>query len=384
MTWHKGGVAVLACLLAGCAKEKVAEVASDPPVVIASSGEVTLAADSAKRKQIKIEPVVVAEVPQHEVIAPGKIEANPNRVSRVVLPLAGRIAAVLARLGDQVQAGAPLITLESPDGDAAVSANLQAQSQISQAKSALLKAQSDVDRTKDLYAHSAIAKKEVLNAEAALAQAQATLDQAVVVQKQALRRLEILGLNPNELGQKLTVRAPISGKILELNVAPGEFRNDLSAPLLTIADLSSVWVASDVPETDIRFIDPGEQITIELTAYPGETFRGKVTRIADTVDPQTRTVKVRAEMDNARGRLRPEMFGKIRHIEGTLALPVIPASAIVQGESRNIVYKVSGKDTFTPVAVKLGDRVGDRVSILDGLQKGDLVVTDGVMLLRGN
>lgn len=384
MRTRLSGLAILAVMLASCTNEKEPEKPADPPVKVGANGEVTLPADSAKRKHLKIESVVLADVPVNEVIAPGKIEANTNRMSRVVLPLAGRISSVLVKLGDQVQAGSPLITLESPDSDAAVSGNLQAQAQISQANSALLKAQSDVERTRDLYAHSAIAKKEVLNAEAALSQVQANLDQAVAIQKQAIRRLEILGLTPSDFGQKLTLRASISGKILELNVAPGEFRNDLSAPLLVIADLSSVWVASDVPESDIRFIDPGEGITIELTAYPGEIFHGKVTRIADTVDAQTRTVKVRAEMDNSRGRLRPEMFGKIRHIEGSRQLPVIPMSAIVQGEAQNIVYKVSGKDTFLPVEVRLGQKAGERISVLAGLKEGDQVVTDGVMLLRGN
>ncbi len=373
-----------AALLISCEKQKEAEKPVDPPIKISATGEVTLPAGSAKRKQLKIESVVLADVPIHEVVAPGKIEANPNRVSRVVLPLAGRISSVLVKLGDQVESGSPLITLESPDSDAAVSTNLQAQAQISQARSGLLKAQSDLERTKDLYAHNAIAKKEVLNSEAALAQAQSNLDQALALQKQAQRRLEILGLTPGDFGQKLTIRASLSGKILELNVVPGEYRNDLSAPLLTIADLSTVWVASDVQETDIRFIDPGEAITVELTAYPGEIFRAKVMRIADMVDPQTRTVKVRAEVNNAKGRLRPEMFGKIRHVEGSQQRPVIPMSAIVQGEGQNIVYKVSGNDTFLPVAVKLGEKTGERIAVSEGLKKGDQVVTDGVMLLRGN
>jgi len=83
-----------------------------------------------------------------------------------------------------------------------------------------------------------------------------------------------------------------------VSVVPGEFRNDLNANVITIADLSTVWVASDVAESDIRFIRLGERVDIELTAYPGETFHGQVTRLADSVDPQTRTIKVRAEMAN--------------------------------------------------------------------------------------
>ncbi len=327
--------------------------------------------------------MTVADSPANEIVAPGKIEVNPNRISHVVLPVAGHVVSVLVKLGDSVQQGAPLLRLESPDTDAAVSAYLQGQATVAQAKSALLKANADLERTRDLYDHNAIAKKEVLNAESAGAQAQAVVDQAKAAVQQALRRLEILGLTPDKFGQQLTVHAPLSGKVLELNVAPGEFRNDLSASLITVADLSSVWVASDVPESEIRFIRAGERIDIEMTAFPGETFHGRVTRLADVVDPQTRTIKVRAELDNSKGRLRPEMFGRIRHVGGAERLPMVPASAVVQSEGSNVVYREVSRGVFEPVIVRLGERAGNRVPVRSGLKAGDRVVTDGVMLLKG-
>src|SRR5262249_39717318 len=147
-------------------------------------------------------------------------------------------------------------------------------------------------------------KREVLDAQNAVTQAQAALDQAHAVRAQALRRLEILGLKPGALQQRVVVRAPLSGNVLEINVVPGEYRNDPTAAVMTIADLSTVWISSDVPESAIRLIQIGERVEISLVAYPGETFVGRVTRIADTVDQQTRTVKVRAEMNNPQGRFR--------------------------------------------------------------------------------
>ena len=110
--------------------------------------------------------------------------------------------------------------------------------------------------------------------------------------EQAGRRLDLLGLQREQFGQKIAVKAPISGKVLELTVAPNEYRNDTNASLMTIGDLSHVWVSSDVPETSIRFIKPGEHVDMELQAYPGRVFRARVKRIADTVDPVTRTIKV--------------------------------------------------------------------------------------------
>lgn len=348
------------------------------------TGVVAFPPDSPKLRQIKVEAVKEQSVPSEEVNSPGKVEANPNRLSRVLLPVTGRIMEVLVKIGDSVKAGDPLLSVESPDSDAALSAYLQAEAGITQAKAALAKAKADLDRVHDLYEHNAVAKKEVVNAEAVNTQAVAAVEQAQAGSKQALRRLEILGLKPGQFGQRVVVRAPLSGKVLELSVAPGEFRNDPNASLMTIADLSSVWVSADIPETQIRLVQVGERVDIELEAYPGEKFVGKVAQIADTVDPQTRTVKVRVEMANPRGRFRPEMFAKMRHVDGVTKKPVVPASAVVQGDGQNVVFQQLEPGRFRQTSVTLGSRVGDQVAVLSGLAPGDHVAVDGVMLLKSN
>jgi membrane fusion protein, heavy metal efflux system len=378
-------IALAACcflLIAACSKEKAAETAA-AALAPAKPGQVVIPADSPKLAQLRIEPVQVKEVPEDEIVAPGKIEANPNRVSHVVLPLAGRIASVNVRLGDAVRQGDVVVSIESPDADAAMSAYLQSQSAITQAKANLIKSQADLDRAKDLFEHNAIAKKEVLNAENANAQAQAAFEQAGATSKQALSRLQILGLTPGVFGQKVAVKAPISGKVLEISVVPGEYRNDTNASLMTISDLSTVWVAADVPENAIRLIKLNERIDIELTAFPGEKFAGRVARIADTVDPQTRTIKVRAEMDNRNGRLRPEMYGRIHHEEGTKRMPVVPAGAVIQGDGQNAVYVEVKPGVFQLTKVTVGNRAGDVFPIVDGVKAGDRIVVDGTMLLKG-
>ncbi|MBI5282708.1 MAG: efflux RND transporter periplasmic adaptor subunit [Candidatus Solibacter usitatus] len=377
------GLLLLAGLLAGCSKS--GDGAKAPAVAAAAGpGEVVIAPDSPKLRQIKVEIVKEADVPVDEVDAPGRIEVNPNRVSRVVTPVAGRITQVFVKLGDAVKEGEPVATIESPDADVAISAYLQADSALGQMKANLLKAQADLERTRDLLEHQAIAKKEVLNAENAMAQAKAQVEQAVAAREQASRRLAILGLKAGEFGQKITLRAPVPGKVLELSVVPGEFRNDTNQPLLTVADLSTVWIASDVPETAIRFIKVGEALDLELSAYPGEHFRARVKRIADAVDPTTRTVKVRAELQNPIGRLLPEMFGRIRHVEGMKAMPVVPAAAVLQGQSGSYLYVETGPGRFRQTGVQTANRAGGLLGIAGGIKAGDRVVTDGVMLLKGN
>lgn len=392
MTFARGflpGAAVLAALaLSSCGGEPKSEAQDARPAPSASAvsrpGYVNIPADSPQLKQIRSEPAATSMVPVGSVSAPGKVEANANRLSHVVLPLTGRITTVLAKIGDFVRQGQPVLTVESTDADAAVSSYTQAQAGVTQAKSVLAKAQTDLDRERDLFENGAVPQKDVLNAQAIVVQAQAAVEQAQAAAEQARRRLQILGIAPGAFGQRVTVNAPISGKVLEMSVVNGEFRNDLSAPLMTIADLSSVWVTSDVPETAIRLIKNGEPVRIELAAYPQETFRGRVTLIGDTVDAQTRTVKVRAELTNPDGRLKPEMFGKIQLAEQTESRPTVPASAVIAADGRSYVWRENGPGAFEKVAVTTGVQVDGRIAILEGLTARDRVVVDGVMLLVAN
>lgn len=370
-------------LIAGCEKKAEAPKAAAAPAS-QKPGEVSIPTDSPKLKQIKVEAAREGEVPVNEVDAPGKIEVNPNRISRVVTPVAGRITQVFVKLGDPVEQGQPVATIESPDADLAISNYLQADSVLGQMKANQLKAQADLDRNRDLLAHQAVAQKEVLNSENALAQAKAQVEQAAAGREQALRRLSILGLKPGQFGQKITLQAPVAGKVLEMSVVPGEFRNDTNQPLLTIADLSNVWIVSDVPETAIRFIRVGESLDIELSAFPGEHQKASVRRIADSVDPTTRTIKVRAELRNPQGRFLPEMFGRVRHVDSTRRMPLVPAQAILQGQSGSYVWVETAPGEFRQTPIQTGSRVGELVGVPAGVGAGDRIVTDGVMLLRGN
>jgi len=380
---YSAAILILAAALAGCGRKEQVVQTANPPESKATNGEVAIPSDSPKLKQIHVEAVRLLDVPTDEVVAPGKIDVNPNQIAHVSLPVAGRVTSVLVHIGDFVEKGKPVLMLESPDVDQAQSAHLQAEAGVNQAKANVLKAQTDLDRVKDLAEHKAIAQKEVLNAENALAQAQSALEQARAGRTHASRRLELFGLKPGEFGQKLMVAAPISGKVLELTVVPGEYRNDTTGPVMTIADLRTVWVSSDVPESSIRFIEVGERLEISLAAYPGETFIGRVKRISDTVDPQTRTVKVRAELDNPRGKFRPEMFGRIRHVEAVKKGIVVPSGAVLQGEGENVVWVERAPGRFAPVSIKLGAKVQEGFAVERGLREGDRVVVDGAMLLKG-
>ena len=338
--------------------------------------------NSPQLEHIRTAPVGQAEVPIEELSAPGKVEPNPGRVSHVALPVAGRIREVMVGLGDSVRQGQVILTVESPDVSATQAALRQAEANISQAKATLAKSEADLARAQDLLANKAIAQKEVLAAETTLAQAKASLDQATAARDESLRKLQLLGLAADGKEQLVSVRAPVPGKVIDLSVTPGEYRNDTSMPVMTIADLGTVWVAADVPETAIRFIRIGEPVAITLSAFPDRVFTGRVKRIGDLVDPQTRTIKVRAELDNSSGQFRPEMFATIRHSQGSKPAMVIPKSALFQQQDRVTVFRKRSRGEFEELPVTVFWQDDNRAAIQGELHSGDQVVVDGVAQLR--
>lgn len=380
-------VVILATLLSSACNRAPDPQAKQPIPAqprIDESGAVHFPADSAQLNRIRVQEVKMERVALEEVIAPGKIEANPNRISRVTLPVAGRMLRVMVGIGDSVSQGQPLLAIESPEVGAITSAYRQAQAQLGQAKASLLKAEADQSRVQDLFAGRAVAQKEVGNSLAVLAQAKAEVEQAQAANEESLRRLQIFNLKPGDPTQEITVRAPLPGKIMEIAVAAGEYRTDTSTSLMTIADLSTVFMAADVPESLIRLFSIGEAVSIQIAAYPQEEIPGRVVGIADSVDAATRTIRVRAKLANPAGRFRPEMFGEIRHEEHFQIVPVISAGAIVQSDKRSIIFREASRGVFEPVTVTFGKQKDGRVPVTSGLKAGDRVVVDGTMLLRGS
>ncbi len=367
----------------GCKTGKQQEEAQPDGSQEQNARLIVLPPDSPMLSEIQVATVSSAELPRVEVTAPGKLRADPNRLAKVELPVTGRITRVLVTLGDAVSEGQTLMEVDSPEAAQAESDVLQARASLAAATAARSKAEADRDRIKDLFEHKAVARKEVLNAETELEQRRQELARARAEAEQTEARLKILGLQRGKFGP-FTLRAPLDGKVIEINAAPGQFWGDISAPLMTIADLSKVWVTSDVPEGDISKIRVGAALDVELTAYPDRSWQVTVFRIADQVDPETHTVTVWAELDNPDGLLRPEMFGRIRYVDEVARLPVIPLGAVVQSESGPFVYRQIELGTFEPVPVELGVRRQQQIAVVDGLQEGNQIVVSGSMLLEGS
>ncbi|MBX7084411.1 MAG: efflux RND transporter periplasmic adaptor subunit [Nannocystaceae bacterium] len=355
------------------AAQTSAPAPADPSIV-------TLPEGSPMLERIVTAAVALHAMPSDEVSTPAQVEIEPSRHARVLLPAPGRISEVRVKLGDRVAAGDVVATLDSPDADAAIAALRQAEADIAAATAALEKAERDVERVRDLFEHGAVAKKEVINADAALAQARAEQSRARAVRQQASRRLQLLGLDPRRDQQTIAVRAPIAGKVLRLDVAPDEYRTDTAEALMEIADLSVLVVAADVAENVIRLIEVGEPVQIELVAFPGEVFDAKVVRIADEVDPETRTIEVHMELPNPEGRFRPAMFGRVRHGHSAVERVAVPPQSLVRKDERDLVVVELARGRYEVRAVTIEARSGDLVAI-DGVAVGERVVTDGAVLL---
>jgi cobalt-zinc-cadmium efflux system membrane fusion protein len=373
-------------LSTACTKRDDVAAASEPSSAPApaaeKSGIVALRPESPEARGITVEVVRAVPLPADEVIAPARIQLNPNRVAHAVLPVAGRIARVMVKLGDAVTKGQPVALVDSPAVSDAESAFAQSQAGVHQAELAIAKADADLARLTTLFEHGATAEKEVISARTTLALAKDALDQAQSVREQARRRLELLGLKAGPQQQQVVVDAPLPGKVLSIDVAEGEYRNETSTSLVTIGDLSRIWATSDVPENDIRHFKTGGIAELELIAYPGETFRAQVTRIADTVDKDTRTIQVSAELDNSLGRLRPEMYGRLRYRGALVPTPWVPESAVVENNGTDLVFVELSPARFQAIRVDLGKRHEGGFAILKGLKPGDRVATQGAVYLK--
>jgi Cu(I)/Ag(I) efflux system membrane fusion protein len=209
----------------------------------------------------------------------------------------------------------------------------------------------------------------------------------------ARRRLELLGIAAPEIDalaarhqvdEAVPIRSPVAGYVTARNVVAGGAVQP-GAPLFEVADLSRVWLLAEVFEHDAARLRLGQKATLELSAYPGERFAGRVQFIFPTVDPRTRTFRVRLEFPNSQGpsgvKLRPGMYGDV-----SLALPsasglVVPAEALVDTGEQQYVFVARGAGRFEPRPVRVGAREGERVQITEGLAEGDVVVTTGNFLL---
>lgn len=308
------------------------------------------------------------------IAATGKVSFDEERVSRVASPVSGRVVELLAHPGDRVRRGQGLLAVASPDAQSAFADYVAAVADRAVADR-------NLERQRRLLADDAVAYKDVL-------QAESDATKAAAAHARAAGRLEVLGIDPRSGpggAARFVVRAPIEGIVVERPAFPGmEVRPDSGAPLATVADLSRLWVLADVYERDLGRVAAGQRATVRVAADPGRAFEGQVTHVGELVDPATRTVKVRIEVNNPGLALKPEMFARVA-IQGSApegpALSV-PSSAVLSDGDASSVVVATGEGRYQKRAVEVGGEQEGRVRILSGLVPGERVVVEGALFLK--
>ena len=331
------------------------------------------------------------------ILATGKILV-PEDGTAIIGPVnSGRIVRLYVGQGSRVTKGQKLADLESSDIDQAESDYLKA---LADAENANRTAAADIklaqetyDRTKMLYEKSIAPGKNLQAAEHDLEVAKAAAASSMASTKAALiaarRRLLILGLSNSaidslntkpDLGAVFSLNSPISGIVVERNATIGATVGP-DANLFKIINISRVWIDANVFEKDLERVRNGQEVKLTVPAFPSATFSGRVILVSTVVDPDTRTLRVRTEVPNPDGRLKPDMFANVQIITDMNRSAIsIPQSAVLDDSGKSIVF-VAADGGYKKRVVTAGIRGNDRVEIIDGLSAGDKVVIKGSYLL---
>lgn len=306
----------------------------------------------------------------------GRVEVDEARVARVGSPVTGRITELEATVGQNVRRGQLLATLTSTELSNAQLGYLKAYSQKMLAERAAQRAQ-------QLFDADVIALAELQRRQSELVQADAEVSAA-------RDQLKVLGMSEAgliKLAASRTVNSTshvvssLEGTVIERKVTTGQVVQPADA-MFVVADLSSVWIVADIPEQNAGMMRIGETVEAEVAALPGRRIKGQLSFVAATVNPDTRTVRVRMDLPNPDRELKPAMLATVMVRGKPQQQTIVPAGAVVRQENRDYVFVQTAPDTFQLRQVALGaEYEGNRV-LVGGLRDGERIVTDGAFHLN--
>jgi membrane fusion protein, heavy metal efflux system len=327
---------------------------------------------------VKVEPVEEREFPV-EKSAIGSIDFDEDMATQVFTPYQGRIIALYASIGDDVKKGQTLFTIDSPD-------LLQAESTLIAAVGVMDLTTRNLARLRELYKTFAVSQRD--------------LDQGISDQQTAEGNLRaardavrIFGKSDTEIDKivadrladpTLVVPSPIDGRVTARSAAPGLLVQPGNAPApFTVADINVMWMLADVPEVDSPAFRLGQPVAVKVNAFPDRVFDGKITTIGANVDPNTRRVLVRSEINDPRHELRSGMFATFVISTGApRRSPAVPLAGVVrEGDGTQSVWVTADRRKFTKHTVQIGDQREGYRQILDGVKVGELAATEGAIFL---
>lgn len=323
----------------------------------------------------------------------GKIAINEDTTTPVFSPYSGRVSRLIARPGDFVERGAPLFAIEASEFVQGHNDLVTAVAGVEKTQSRLVLAQAAEKRQRELLAIRGGAAKDLEQAQSDLVGAQGDLRAAEIALAAVRNRLRILGRTDDEIaklekqdriGAEVTVGAPIAGTIIQRRVGLGQYINaGATDPVFTVGNLSTVWLIANVRESDAPYMKLGAAVEVTVLAFPGKVFSARLSYVAPALDPNTRRLSVRAEIQNPNRELLPEMFASFRIISGESRLmPAVSADSIVyEGDKARVWLARPDDKTVVSRAITVGDTVNGMVEVRQGLSVGETVVTSGTLFI---
>jgi cobalt-zinc-cadmium efflux system membrane fusion protein len=366
------------CILAaaGCGGHTSNAAQPTPP-----AGEAWLTPQQVKNANLVIAPAADQDV-GGAVTASGKVTYDDLRVAHEFSPVTGRVVKIEAQPGELVKKGQALVVIESPDVGTAFS-------DLAKAHADLEAADRDYKRQKELFDAHAASQKDY---EAALDNFQKAKAELSRAQKKAA--LLSKGGGADSVTQEYTLRATLDGEVVGRNVTPGmevvgQYSQGNALELFTIGELDHVWVVAEVFEMDLGRIKKGARVTVRVVTYPNRIFEGVVDYVSGTLDPTTRTAKVRCTIANPERVLKPEMYATVSVSVAERKALAIPRPAMLRLGDQTVVFVQTGtapngliRFERRPVAVD-EDEGGDYLPVTHGLERGEKIVTSGAILLAG-
>jgi cobalt-zinc-cadmium efflux system membrane fusion protein len=349
-----------------------------PAAAVAASANGAFTVPEAQRAHVEIATARLTDFPT-TIRTTGTVDWDNDHTTQAITQVNGPITRIVADLGTHVKAGDPLLYVASPDIATAISTYRKAKNRNDQAQRTL-------DRNKDLFAHKAIAQRD-------LDDSQADFNDAATDLQTALQSLKILGVTDGDIKDaeaqsgavraELPMRSPIDGVVVQKMVFPGQFIQAGTTQAFTISDNSTVWVQAHLFDRDVSAVAVGDSAEIRNTAFP-DVFHGKVTSVGQLLDPATRTTLVRIVTANPKGILKKDLFvdvsiaGPIRH-----KVLVVPTTAVLYDEQNlPFVYVDIGQGRFEQRTVTIGVQQGTETEITSGLKADDRVVGQGSLFLQ--
>jgi cobalt-zinc-cadmium efflux system membrane fusion protein len=327
-----------------------------------------------------------------ELVTDGKIAVNGATTTPVFSPFSGRVTKVTANVGDTVSRGAPLLAVEATEFIQAQNDLIAAMAALETAKAQLGQAELIEKRKHALFDAKGGSLQDWQQSQSDLIAAQGNHRSADIALAAVRNRLRVLGKTESEVGNiessrkmdaAATVVAPIGGTITDRQVGLGQYiQSGASNPVFSISNLATVWLIGNVRESDAPAIRRGMPVEVRVLALPDRVFKAKLTYVAPTVDPVTRRVAVRAEIDNPNGELKPEMFASFSVVTGSESkAPAVPESAIVYEGANTRVWIAKQDGSLGLRQISTGRTLGTMFEALSGVKAGERIVTSGTLFI---